>query len=152
MKKYSRPILSVIFDLLGAVCFVGGGFALVAACMIQGSNGQIFLSGIVSIVVGIVYIGFGQVVDFLARTAYNTGVLVDLARTSPASAPLRQETAKPAQASPKYYYSNTGIQEGPFDEDDIRTLVQGGTITSSSVLIREGETQWRKVSQFPEFR
>jgi uncharacterized RDD family membrane protein YckC len=41
-----------------------------------------------------------------------------------------------------WYYANAGRQEGPVNEADFKVLTQNGTITSNTLVWREGMTDW----------
>jgi hypothetical protein len=71
-KTYSRPILSNLFDVLAVLAFIGAVACVVAAFVVP--NGAIRWPGLGAATslafAGIIYIGIGQVIDYLARSAH----------------------------------------------------------------------------------
>jgi hypothetical protein len=168
MKSYSRPILAAIFDILGYLSF-GAGVVLIIFGFYQARDlpspeaSSVRLMAIGSALgccaVGAIYVGFGQLVEYLARTAFNTGLLVDLAtksaQTAASTAAAVQTLAAktPNRESPsQYYYSINGDQKGPFDAEDIRGFVFAGAIEASTPVFRAGDTEWRTAQLYPELR
>jgi hypothetical protein len=71
-KTYSRPILSSLFDVLAVLVFIGAIVCAVGAFVVP--NGALRWPGLGAagtlLFSGIIYIGIGQVIDYLARSAY----------------------------------------------------------------------------------
>ena len=114
-----------------------------------------FEAGIATIIgcifAGIVYIGIGQAVDYLARTAFNSARLCIILETSiterlraiesSSSVPVTPTISSSSKAN--YFYSTDGTQQGPVDATDLRMMRKDGLITDDTPVLREGETQWR---------
>lgn len=162
--KYSRPILSRIFDLFACIVFVGAGLCAVA--FFAGETQPGLLGAGALIVAGIIYIGIGQVIDYLARTAYNTSELLRLAENNAVSQAVAQASLpaaaahapapfkSPAKSAPrkfsKYFYSVDGGQEGPFEAFEIKSFRDEGVITDSTPVIMEGDSEWRTFRHYPD--
>lgn len=58
-----------------------------------------------------------------------------------------KEQAQPKQilasSDVRFYYSTGGEQQGPVDASDLRLMRQDGLITDDTLVIREGESEWR---------
>lgn len=153
--KHETPVLTTILYVLGAVsiliAFIGGGFI----CMAESSAEGIAVIG-GGIFTGIIYLGIGQIVDYLARTAFSTARLCAMLEASvPARAPapdtsLSATVIAPATASSKarYYYSVDGEQQGPVEASDLRMMRKDGLITEDAPVLREGEAEWRKFRDY----
>lgn len=79
--KYSRPILSRIFDLLACIALIGAGLSAVAFFMDSKAGLATGMSGVAAVVClvsGIIYIGIGQAIDYLAQSAFNTARTSDV--------------------------------------------------------------------------
>ena len=51
-----------------------------------------------------------------------------------------------------WFYGKEGSQHGPISELEISTLVASGQIDATTVIWREGMTDWLPVNQVPEFQ
>ena len=68
------------------------------------------------------------------------------AKSSPPSLGARQVIADPT-----YHYAAEGEQIGPYTSHDIREFCDAGVITNDTLLIKDGDTQWKPLSEFAEF-
>src|SRR5258708_2998315 len=120
-SKYSRPILSTIFDFIGALVFFLGVVSIVVGFRSGTSFAwSFFTSGAACILAAFIYFGIAQVVDFLARSAYFTEENYLQLTKIVSALPMFEQAAK-AMVAPRtngtksrsrYYYSNGGNQEG----------------------------------------
>ena len=51
-----------------------------------------------------------------------------------------------------WFYGKDGTQHGPVSELEISTLISSGQIDATSILWREGMSDWLPVNQIPEFQ
>lgn len=142
---YIYGFLTIVFAIIGGVvvCFTDSVSIGVGIC-IGGSF------------TGIIYIGIGQAVDYLARTAHSTEQLCTILETSITNrlraienssyTPVAPTTSSNSKAS--YYYTTDGTQQGPVDATDLRMMRKDGLVTDDTPVLREGETQWRKFRDY----
>ena len=150
--KYERPILTSIFYALGGLALIGAVICLATS----------LTEGITIALIGIIYFGIAQAVDYLARAAHSTDRLCTILETSiterlksiesslspatpltvridstppPRSIPTRQQAA--------YYFSADGTQQGPLAASDLKNMRKDGLIADDTPVLREGESQWR---------
>ncbi len=69
-EPYMRPILSVIYDILGFLVLIAAVVAIVLNLSSDSQSSAVIFWGSVGIVIAIFYFGIAQVVDFLGRTAH----------------------------------------------------------------------------------
>jgi GYF domain 2 len=164
-NKYKRPILTTILDIIGIICLIVG-----ALCILDG----VFETKIMAVAAGaalavsaIFYIGLGQVIDFLGRSAFFSEELLDHvereitpriknvevilsspARTSPTLQPSGAGASAPKKS--QYFYSLKGSQEGPFDADEIKLFREQGLIDDETPIFRAGDKEWLKFRLFPD--
>lgn len=50
-----------------------------------------------------------------------------------------------------WYYSKNGKAHGPKKEEDIQSALKTGEISVNDLIFKEGEKEWRKISEFPHF-
>ena len=56
-----------------------------------------------------------------------------------------------AQAAPKpasFYYSTDGKNQGPVTADDLRTMRKEGLLNDDTLVIREGDSEWKQYRHF----
>lgn len=74
-KLYKRPVISTAFECIGGAAFIAGAFAFIAA-FVDTSNGHTgvpgSVAGTVCVIMAAVYIGIGQVIDFLGRASHRS--------------------------------------------------------------------------------
>jgi GYF domain 2 len=153
--QHETPILTRILYVFGAVTIVGAVIGGVVICADSLSEGIAIIIGGVS--AGIIYIGIGQAVDYLARTAYSTDRFCTILQTSiterlraienSSSAPPVAPTTSPG-SKVGYYYSTDGAQQGPVDATDLRMMRKDDLITDDTPVLRDGETQWRRFRDY----
>ena len=145
--KYKRPILTSIFYILGALVLIGAVFCLFFGWFVEG--------GAVALV-GVIYFGIGQVVDYLARTAHSTDRLCTILETSITERLRAIETSSYTRVAPTvsstskagYFYSTDGSQQGPVDATDLRMMRKDGLVADDTPVLREGETVWRSFRDY----
>lgn len=49
-----------------------------------------------------------------------------------------------------WYYSQNNQQLGPVSEDQLKSMLRGASLPSSSLVWKEGMTDWKPVSEIPE--
>lgn len=154
--RYQRPILTSIFYVLGVLSLIGA-----LLCLFQS-----FLAAITVGVVGIIYFGIGQAVDYLARIAHATErqcFLLELAnavhqkdaktntvgqRNIRSAFPRSGlDTSPPPQG---YYFSTDGQEQGPLIAADLKSMRRDGLIFDDTPVLREGESQWQMYRDFSE--
>jgi GYF domain 2 len=131
------------------------------------SEGIVIIIG--SIFAGIIYIGIGQAVDFLARTAFSTdractimetsmlrlskSIEIALASTKP-SAQKKNIPPPPPTSSPRppavYHFVLDDTDQGPFTHIDMQDFRSAGVIADDTPVFRDGETEWRTYRDFQE--
>src|SRR5579859_854666 len=130
--KHETPILTGVLYVFGVITIVGAiiGGAVLSVAESVGEGVGLILGGIFA---GIVYIGIGQVVDYLARTAHSTeracaimetsmlrlskSIEVLLSSTKPAAQKknIPPPPAKPSNRPPSvYHFVLDGSDQGPF--------------------------------------
>ncbi len=154
--KHETPILTRVLCIFGVatiiVAVIGGGVICAGESLSEGI--AIIVGGIFA---GIIYIGIGQAVDFLARTAYSTSRLCTILETSITDRLRAIENSVPASSvtptassSSKagYYFSTNGEQQGPVEASDLRLMRKDGLITDDTPVLREGESEWRRFRDY----
>jgi hypothetical protein len=142
--KYERPILTTIFYILGVLALIGA-----LLCVLES-----FVAAVTVAVVGIIYFGVGQAVDYLARTAHATDRLCILFETSVSDrlksieSSLAASAAASSQPSKGYFFSADGQQQGPVSAADLRSMRKDGLIADDTPVLREGENEWRRFQDF----
>jgi hypothetical protein len=149
--QHETPILTRVLYVFGAVTIVGAVIGGVVICADSLSEGIAVIIG--GIFAGIIYIGIGQAVDYLARTAYSTDRFCTILQTSiterlraienSSSAPLVAPTTL-SSSKVRYYYSTDGEQQGPVDATDLKMMRKDGLLTDDTPVLREGETAWHR--------
>ncbi len=70
----------------------------------------------------------------------------DIAPSQPVQTTLSSSGAR-------YYYSTDGgEQQGPVDANDLKLMRQDGLVTDETLVIREGESQWRSYGDYLALR
>jgi|SRR5581483_5369538 len=147
--KHETPILTRVLYGFGVATIIVGVIGGAVICADSLSEGIAIIIG--SIFAGIIYIGIGQAVDFLAQTAFSTDRTCTILETS---IMRRLQTIEQSSlASPvaptlsnskaRYYYSTDGEQQGPVDANDLRMMRKDSLVTDDTPVLREGETAWR---------
>ncbi|HZL14456.1 MAG TPA: DUF4339 domain-containing protein [Verrucomicrobiae bacterium] len=154
--KHETPILTRVLYVFGVatiiLAVIGGGVICAAESASEGV--AVIIGGIFA---GIIYIGIGQAVDYLARTAHSTDRLCSILETSiterlraiennsyaPPVAPTTSSSSKVG-----YYYSTDGEQQGPVDASDLRLMRKDNLITDDTPVLREGESEWRRFRDY----
>lgn len=153
--KHNTPILTSLLYIFGALTLAFAVIGGVVICAIESlSEGFIIIAG--GLFGGLVYIGIGQAVDYLARTAFSTDRICTILETSISerlraiensnSTPPVAPTTVPSKVG--YYYSTEGTQQGPVDATDLRMMRKDGLITDDTPVLREGETQWQRFRDY----
>ena len=152
--KHETPILTRVLYVFGVATIIIGVISGGVICAESLSTGITIIIG--SIFAGIIYIGIGQAVDFLARTAFSTDRLCTILETSITERLRAIESSSSAApvaptlagSSARYYYSTNGEQTGPVDATDLRMMRKDGLVTDDTAVLREGETAWRKFRDY----
>jgi GYF domain 2 len=161
---HETPILTRVLYTFGALTIIGA--VIIGGVMIYFdslSAGIAVIAG--GLFAGIVYIGIGQTVDYLARTAHATDQLSAVLQGSIAqrlesiegrlSPPLlvRVDTTPPSPAArSSYYFSLDGTKQGPLPASEMRRLWGGGVLRDDTPVLRDGETQWRTYGELLSLR
>jgi hypothetical protein len=149
-KTHETPILTRVLFIFGALTAIGAVIVGVILCVSDSvSAGFIVISG--GVFAGIIYIGIGQAVDYLARTAFSTDRLCIILETSITERLRAIESSSYTPVAPTtsstskvgYFYSTDGSQQGPVDATDLRMMRKDGLVTDDTPVLREGETAWR---------
>jgi len=61
-------------------------------------------------------------------------------------APVFQTTLSASKE--KFYYATDGEQQGPVDAGDLKLMWQDGLITNDTLVIREGDPEWRRIRDY----
>ena len=168
MNDYKSPILSSVFNILGALV-LGGAIVWVFLGIIMAGKSGSALSLIPAIgialalvLTALIYFGVAQAIDYLGRTAHSTNRLCSLIETSivrpiesietriSASTPFRVRIDQPNEDKARYHYTAYGTQEGPFTAAEMRDFHESGVITKSTQVFREGESDWRTYKEYPD--
>ena len=148
--KHATPILTRVLYYFGVATIVFGVIGGAVICADSLSEGIAVIIG--SIFAGIIYIGIGQSVDFLARTAFSTDRVCTILETSITERLRAIESSSSASpvapalagSTVRYYYSTNGEQQGLVDASDLRMMRKDGLVTDDTPVLREGESDWRK--------
>jgi hypothetical protein len=155
--KYESPLLTRVLYTFGALTIIAAviGGAMICANDSMSEGIAIICGGIFA---GIIYIGIGQAVSYLARTAFATDNLNTALETlvmkrleaieerlSPATPLLVRvdSTPPPPSAQNAYFYSDAGTKTGPFSSSEMRQFWAGGVIRDDTSVLRDGDPQWR---------
>ena len=65
------------------------------------------------------------------------------------TAPNKSVTPPPIQQA-GFYIAVDGKQAGPFTDDEMKRMVDGGLIQDTTLIWKQGMPQWRKASEVPE--
>src|SRR6218665_633560 len=85
--KYSRPILSRVFDAFAVIAFLGAMVSIVGAFVLDPLYRMPGISAAVGLIfTGVVYFGIGQVIDSLGRSAYFAEISAECAEKQLAEA------------------------------------------------------------------
>jgi hypothetical protein len=156
MKKHETPILTRVLYTFAALTIIGAVVGGVMICSDSVSEGIAVIVG--GLFAGVIYIGIGQAVDYLARTAHATDQLSTILETSitqrlesiegrlsPSTSLLVRvdSTPPPPNARTEFYYSTDGTKQGPASANDMRLLWGNGVVRDDTPVIRDGESQWR---------
>jgi hypothetical protein len=154
--KHETPILTRVLYIFGAVTIIGAVIGVGVICAAESLSEGIAVA-IGGVFAGIIYIGIGQAVDYLARTAHSTDRFCTILETSIterlraienscSAPPVAPTTSVSSKAG--YYYSTDGVQEGPVDASDLRLMRKDGLITDDTPVLRDGESQWRRFRDY----
>jgi GYF domain 2 len=158
-KLYKRPVISTVFECIGAAAVIAGVFAFIAA-WVDTSSGQpgapAAIAGAVCVIVAAVYYGIGQVIDFLGRASHRSdqiGVLLEEG-ILPQIKALETRLASPQRTAPpppdaEYFYSKEGKEEGPFSATELQTFRAKGVIGDTTPVFRTGDKDWLPLAQSP---
>lgn len=83
-KRFHAPILAVIYDILGVLCFIAAAFFLISIAepnLFRAAESDRIVLSVASLVTGIINIGIAQVIICIAKTAFNTDRIVELLKT-----------------------------------------------------------------------
>jgi hypothetical protein len=152
--KHEIPILTRVLYVFGALTIIGAVIGGAILCADSLTAGIAVISG--GLFAGVIYIGIGQAVDFLARTAISTGRLCTILETSiterlraiESGSSASPVTPTPSGSTVKYYYSTNGEQQGPIDASDLRMMRKDGLVTDDTPVLREGEAAWRRFRDY----
>ena len=165
--KHETPILTRVLYAFGVATIVIGVISGAVICADSLSEGIVVIIG--SIFAGIIYIGIGQAVDFLARTAFSTdrvctimetsmlrlskSIEIVLASTKP-SAQKKNIPPPPQPSSPRppavYRFVLDGAEQGPYTHIDMRDFRSAGVVADDTPVFCDGETDWRTYRDFHE--
>jgi hypothetical protein len=154
--KHETPILTRVLYVFGVVtiilAIICGGVICAAESLSEGiatTTGGFFA--------GVIHLGIGQAVDYLARTAHSTDRLCTILETSiterlraienSSYAPLVAPTTS-SSSKVGYYYSTNGEQEWPVDLSDLRLIRKDSLITDDTPVLREAESEWRRFRDY----
>ena len=65
--------------------------------------------------------------------------------------PISSKSKQLAQHSFSYFFSADGADSGPHTLEEMLQFWQSGRLNSATLVVREGDSEWRPFSQFPEF-
>lgn len=88
--------------------------------------------------------------DFVEKMM-ELGIGLTMVRQMPAmiNGVLSPQTVTPPTPASCYIAVN-GKQAGPFNDDELQRMVQGGVVTPDTLVWKQGMPQWRKASEVPE--
>lgn len=149
-KSHETPILTRVLYIFGMLTIIGAVIVGVILCVSDSVGaGFAVISG--GVFAGVIYIGIGQAVNYLARTAFSTDRLCTIFETSiterlraiesSSYTPVAPTTSSPSKVG--YFYSTDGSQQGPVDATDLRMMRKDGLVADDTPVLREGETAWR---------
>jgi hypothetical protein len=160
-KTYSRPILSGLFTAIAALAILAGFYAIfVGFTKNREENlagyGAFTIAG-VCIISAVICASIGQVIDFLARTAFYSERIADSLSGDFGAQLKRIEERLPAPthsptAAPKdeYFYSTDGTQEGPFSAGEMRDFRAKKIIDEKTNVFRTSGNEWLPLQMFPD--
>lgn len=173
-NPYKEPILTLIFRLLGMLFGILAAIALIVGIVLVATGHgslqtvmlQVFPAFALSIICAIIYLGLGQVIDFLGRTAHATSHIAQTQEAKLAfindrltaiqsrleqGPPFKVEQITPAADSAPnpddlvYFYLNREeVQEGPVSRNDLISFLETGLITPETLVVRDGENEWQQ--------
>ena len=165
MNDYKTPILSSVFNILGALVLLGALLCVVLPIAMAGrSDLPLALVpaigvALAMVLTALIYFGIAQAIDYLGRTAHSTHRLCHLIETTVVrriqSIESRLDSSMPIrvrvdQDKARFYHNLDGKQEGPFTEAEMRDLRESGVITVTTPVFCEGDAQWRTFLDFPD--
>lgn len=168
MKDYKTPILTSVFNIIGALVLIVAFLWLTFGVVVSGQSGS--AAGLLPavgvalalVLTALTYFGVAQAFDYLGRTAHSANKLCTLIETSvvrhiqsleariSSSTPIRVCLDQPEDDKARYHYSVEGTHEGPFTADELRHFRDSGIITFSTQVFRDGDSQWRTFEDYPE--
>jgi GYF domain 2 len=143
--KYERPILTKVLYPFGVATIIIGVIAGAVICADSLSEGIAIITG--SIFAGIIYIGIGQAVDFLARTAFSTDRVCTIMETSMTNIQPPSPTTSPRPAA-VFHFVLDGVNKGPLTSAEMQDFYKRGLIAGNTPVFREGEVKWRTYLDF----
>ena len=154
-KPHESPILTRVLFTYGFLTIIFALIGGVAVCFTESVNIGVGIC-IGASFTGIIYIGIGQAVDYLARTAHSTDRLCVILETTITERLQAIENSSYTRLAPTtsstskagYFYSTDGSQQGPVDATDLRMMRKDGLVNDDTPVLREGETAWRKFRDY----
>ena len=64
----------------------------------------------------------------------------------------RQDAPPPLPGFTPYHVAVGGAQQGPFNADTLRQMVQQGSLTRDTLVWKQGMGAWTKASDVPDFK
>lgn len=89
--------------------------------------------------------------DFVEKMM-ELGIGLTMVRQMPAmmNGVMTPQTVTPPPTPVGCYIAVNGKQAGPFNDDELQRMVQGGIVTNDTLVWKQGMPQWRKASEVPE--
>ena len=168
MNDYKTPILSLVFNILGALVLAGAVLWVILGIVVAGdSRSALALLPAIGVALALVltaliYFGVAQAIDYLGRTAHSTNRLCNLIETSvvrhiqsietriSSSTPIRVRIDQPKEDKARYHYTADGTQEGPFTAAEMRDFRESGVISTATQVFREGDSDWRTFKDYTD--
>lgn len=101
---------------------------------------------------------FETLIEYVGLNAANTAKTVNLLKSllptlaeNVASQPAAAVVTQKVVTTKPYFYSLEGGQSGPFSSEEVRELRASGVINDTTLIFKNGDTEWRKFSEFSEF-
>ena len=153
--------MRVVLFILSVIAFLVGVDVLAAAksaiheieAFILFLISAVFLVG--ASVVGAVNVAREKIEPFLQAISDSQKTLPETIRASRDPArplPVAAKTKQAAQHSFSYFFVRDGADSGPHTLAEMLQFWQSGTLSSETLVVREGDSEWRPFCQFPEFR
>ena len=168
MNDYKSPILSSVFNILGALVLGGAAFWVILGIIMGGESRSTLALlpaigiALALILTALIYFGVAQAIDYLGRTAHSTNLLCKLIETSvvrhiqkietriSSTTPICVRIDQPKEEKARYHFTANGTQEGPLTAAEMRDFCESGVISISTQVFRDGDSYWRTFEHYPE--